>query len=188
MNWKLADIVPELQFEAVPVDVTALPLEQPSYGASFLETNVGTAALVLAQHLRSPSDATAAKVKAAARLIRDAIQAAIDEELNDDGCEVLYGRAGLLYCILFLRTQLGRSSSSSSYHASLDELRSILSQLVSDDYIRPLVDDIVARGKLGARDYAHVLRSEKRQFVPSLMWRWHGKRYLGGAHGVGKAH
>lgn len=181
MNWRLADTLAELHLATVPVEITSFPLDRPAYGASFLETNVGTATLIIGQHLRSPSDVTAAKFKTAVRLVRDAIQAAIDEEPNDDGCEVLYGRAGLLYAILFLRTQLDRSSTK-----ELDELRKIAAQLVSDDFVRPLVDDIVVRGKLGANEYVSGLPPQEHHLILPLMWRWHGKRYLGGAHGIGK--
>jgi hypothetical protein len=187
MNWRLEGALPKFQLETVPLDITSFPLQRPEAGSrtSFLETSVGTATLTLAQHVRSPSDATITKVKEATTFIRDAVQVAIDEELNDDGCEILYGRAGLLYAFLFLRGQLKNASSPEEPDHSSSVLTTI-SQLTADENIKALVDDIVARGKAGAKAYADELQSEERQLVPGLMWRWHGKRYLGGAHGVGQ--
>lgn len=189
MKWKLKDIFPQYRSETIPVDITAFPLYLPDNGShtSFLETSVGAAALILAQHVRAPTDSATARAKEAATLIHDVVQLAIDEPLDDEGCEVLYGRAGLLYALLFLRGQLLRRSSvrpgepdrSSSIHATI--LR-----LTADENVKALVDDIVARGQFGAKTYAEEMLSEARQLVPGLMWRWHGQRYLGGAHGVGK--
>ena len=52
--------------------------------------------------------------------------------------------------------------------------------------VSAFVHDIVARGKVGARLYKGELRARDRELAPPLMWSWHGKRYLGGAHGVGQ--
>ena len=181
-------MLPGLQHAPVPADITSFPLRRATDGAhsSFLETDVGTAALVLAQHVRSASKDTAALAKTAATLLRDAVQAAVDEPCDhDDGCEVLYGRAGLLYALLFLRVRLREAST-----VHFDELQNSnevlqsVSKLTADDNLRELVDDIVTRGEVGAKAYAEEF--QERQRVPSLMWRWHGKRYLGGAHGVGE--
>lgn len=50
-----------------------------------------------------------------------------------------------------------------------------------------LVDEIVARGRRGAKSYSGEARTHDKNSLraPALMWSWHGKRYLGGAHGVG---
>ena len=88
MNWRLEDAFPGVQLRSVHVDIAALPLQRPDADAgarvSFLETGVGTAALVLAQHARAPTDATAEKASTAAALVRDALQIALDEEIEDE--------------------------------------------------------------------------------------------------------
>ncbi|EKM53181.1 uncharacterized protein PHACADRAFT_185888 [Phanerochaete carnosa HHB-10118-sp] len=181
MYWHLAVTLPELQPCAAPtVEIVLFPLTHADSSAhtSFLETGIGTAALVLAQHLRTPSGSTNQREKAATRVIANAVKTATHEALDDDGCEVLYGRAGLLYALLFLRSQLK--------HSGGDADSDVLEQLVSDDTVKLLVDDIVARGEAGAKAYADELLANTRQRVPALMWRWHGKRYLGGAHGLAK--
>ena len=183
LSWKLADTLPEHGIKPISVDMSAFESTKSASGsrASFLETSVGTAALLLVQHLRRPTDGTEKKVKDAAGVIRDAIQVAINEEPDDDGCELLYGRAGLLYALLYLRTQLALAKDEPESSAKT----TTLAQLSSDRHVRLLVDDIVARGKLGAKAYARELLGEGTPRAPALMWRWHGKRYLGAAHGVG---
>ncbi len=113
-------------------------------------------------------------------LIKHAVRVALEEAVDDDGCEVLYGRAGLLYSLLFFRSELSTNS-----HPE-DPVAQIIEPLCSDENIRSLVDDIVARGRVGAQSYAETLEGEERDRAPPLMWRWHGKRYLGAAHGIGR--
>lgn len=117
---------------------------------SFLETSVGNATLLLERGLSTEPCTT---------LLQQALSLATEERvIDDDGCEVLYGRAGLLYAFLRLRS------------LSPSPLR-----LVSEGNIRALVESIIHRGKLGAS----VLKRG-----PPLMWSWHQKRYLGAAHGA----
>ena len=183
LNWKLADTLPGLGLEPAEVDISAFELSRAVSGSrtSFIETSMGTASLILVQHLRRPSEATRKRLKDAAPVVEDAIQLAVGEVLDNDGCEVLYGRAGLLYCLLYLRTQLSAIEGSSG-----NDVRATITKLSSDGNISLLVNDIVARGRWGAIDYARELPDGERQLVPALMWTWHGKRYLGAAHGVGE--
>lgn len=128
---------------------------------------------------------------------------------SDQGAEVLYGRAGLLYALLLLRSRLESSGkiSDQSLHrgqtppllggeSSLAEIEAFVSSISSDDRISHLVVSIIRRGVSGALSYRedvmHTLgganteagiRADAR--LPALMWSWHKKRYLGGAHGVG---
>jgi hypothetical protein len=149
--------------------------------ASFLETSVGLATLVLEAELRhSAGGHFHASVDGCAGILRDAHRAALDQDDNimpDDGCEVLYGRAGLLYALLRLRYSLDQLSAEDS------AARRGVQALVADDALRGVVDEIMRRGKIGAEDYGERLRGVN---APPLMWSWHGKRYLGGAHGVGQ--
>ncbi|TFK17167.1 hypothetical protein FA15DRAFT_711068 [Coprinopsis marcescibilis] len=86
----------------------------------------------------------------------------------DDGYEVLYGRAGFLYALLRVRKTLAEATTLKS--------------------LEVVVGSIMKRGKLGARSYARSVAIEQSgkhiPSLPPLMWSWHGRRYLGGAHGV----
>jgi hypothetical protein len=148
---------------------------------SFLETSVGLATLVLEAELHHTAGGQFhSSVDGCAGIIRDAHRAALDQDddiMPDDGCEVLYGRAGLLYALLRLRHALGQLGAEDS------AARRGVQALVADDALRGIVNDIMRRGKIGAEDYGERLRREN---APPLMWSWHGKRYLGGAHGVGQ--
>ncbi|GAB4847260.1 LanC-like protein gcl1 [Ancistrocladus abbreviatus] len=69
--------------------------------------------------------------------------------------DLLYGRAGFLWAALFIKMHLGEES--------------ILNQL-----LLPVVEAVLAGGRAGAADH---------QASP-LMYRWHGTRYWGAAHGL----
>uniref|UniRef100_A0A1B6D4N9 LanC-like protein 2 n=2 Tax=Clastoptera arizonana TaxID=38151 RepID=A0A1B6D4N9_9HEMI len=70
--------------------------------------------------------------------------------------EVLYGRVGYLYALLFVNNSLG-------------------SDVIETDVIRQVVDKILKSGQARSK-----LISSK---VP-LVYEWHGKNYYGAAHGV----
>ncbi|BDA45484.1 LanC-like protein 2 [Coccomyxa sp. Obi] len=72
-------------------------------------------------------------------------------------CELLYGRSGYLYALLFTRKYLGASS-------------------ISAELVKTIVQQIVTEG---SREAARVNYNN----MP-LLWQWHGKYYLGAAHGV----
>lgn len=146
---------------------------------SFIETFVGLADTVL---VRGPFTCE--------QMIRDNrgpakayLEYAVDLTLSDpaegtdDECEVLYGRAGLLYALLYLRKAI-RGSGETEMAA--------LENLISDATISRLVDSIVARGKRGAHLLSLRYGGSVAVDLPPLMWSWHRKRYLGAAHGVGK--
>ncbi|EIN04685.1 hypothetical protein PUNSTDRAFT_138330 [Punctularia strigosozonata HHB-11173 SS5] len=143
--------------------------------SSFLETSIGTATLVLLYLLGSSSPLHYPKNwETCVNAISGALRLASREEMSEDGCEVLYGRAGLLYALLRLRSALPKAT-----REQVEVVRAI-EPLVADTSLTTLVDDIVERGAAGAKEYAHELNGNG----PPLMWSWHGKRYLGGAHGV----
>ncbi|KAF9044368.1 hypothetical protein BJ165DRAFT_1528916 [Panaeolus papilionaceus] len=100
----------------------------------------------------------------------------------EDGCEVLYGRAGLLYGLLYLRNTL------KDINIAHD---SDLRALISDDTLGLIVEGIITRGRIGAQTFEDENAAMKGRFSkvdaprsPRLMWKWHGRRYLGAAHGV----
>nr|CAD7262936.1 unnamed protein product [Timema shepardi] len=70
--------------------------------------------------------------------------------------EILYGRAGYLYNLLYLNKHIGPDT-------------------VSPDHIKQVVAALLQSGQ-------QLARREKRS-VP-LMYMWHGKYYIGGAHGI----
>ncbi|KAI0916080.1 hypothetical protein AcV7_007181 [Taiwanofungus camphoratus] len=195
MDWKVSTALPSLNFPVTPVSsLAAVPFSTPRSGshASFLETSVGPATLILASELHIlHGEGTIEREKdyldktweGCARLLDGALQLAIHEELDEDGCEVLYGRAGLLYALLFLRSELSASARSPQELDGKPVVRSV-ARLCSDANVQALVNDIIERGQAGASAYGLELESDERRRGPPLMWRWHGKRYLGGAHGV----
>lgn len=121
-----------------------------------------------------------------------ALQPVTASEFPEDGCELLYGRAGLLYALLLLRQAFQSDVHNSTPPANGDtfhaQVATIVKQLTCRSILKKLADDLVHRGKIGAQDYIedHEKALEEDEICPSLMWCWHGKRYLGGAHGVGK--
>ena len=147
---------------------------------SFIETFIGIATLVL---VRNPSTSEQV-IRDNWRPAKGYLEFAVHRTLNDpndstdDGCEVLYGRAGLLYALLYLRNSIQDNG---------QQERTPLENLISDTTISRLVDCIVFRGKRGANHLSLGFGgSSSAVNIPPLMWSWHGKRYLGAAHGVGK--
>lgn len=69
--------------------------------------------------------------------------------------DLLYGRAGFLWAALFINNHLGE-------------------QTLPNDLIMPVVNAVLAGGRAGASDNTTC----------PLMYRWHGTRYLGAAHGL----
>ncbi|KAJ7653299.1 hypothetical protein DFH06DRAFT_1205264 [Mycena polygramma] len=170
-------------------------LSSPSSGShsSFLETVVGIATLILIRAIDYVCTATTVNQSpfsdswaACAQLIKSATSMAISEDRRSDtdddgGCEILYGRAGLLYAILRLRGASWRRDINSADSTSAD-LITTTRALSSEAQLELLVQSIIHRGQSGAAAYAAEL--DGKLPAPPLMWTWHGKRYLGAAHGV----
>ncbi|KAI0339344.1 hypothetical protein BDW22DRAFT_1336628 [Trametopsis cervina] len=201
MDWTIMDVVRNLRDShgdaiiAPKVNLYSwFPFQKPTSGSrtAFLETDVGAAALILISDLRDGHldvKGGTDRSRASAILLREAVQVAVDgdDAKDDDGCEVLYGRAGLLYTLLFLRAEThARRRETAEQEIPPDAFVTIVEQLCHDQNIAALVDEIVTRGRRGARQYAMEARSRDRSVgrAPPLMWSWHGKRYLGSAHGV----
>ncbi|EIE20233.1 Lanthionine synthetase C-like protein [Coccomyxa subellipsoidea C-169] len=72
-------------------------------------------------------------------------------------CELLYGRSGYLYALLFTQKYLGSSA-------------------IRTDLVKAVVQQILDEGRRGARRVKNT----------PLMWAWHSKYYLGAAHGVSR--
>lgn len=217
MDWALSDILADFPDTrpTIPDMYKWFPFTKPTTGSrtGFLETDVGAATLILIHDLREGRldvKRGTDRSRPAAILLREAIQVAVDgrsddprysqyyqaqqvQEDEDDGCEVLYGRAGLLYTLLFLRSEVVKYKATDHGTPDPDAFTGIIEQLCCEQNIGALVSEIIARGKKGAKKYLRdVGRSRSRGMDgettgPPLMWSWHGKRYLGAAHGVGKS-
>lgn len=170
---------------------------------AFLDTPVGPATLVLLSALRDfqPQSRSHSEFLNTQTIISDACPASIEvlrfaidcatsstesgstttTAGTDGGCEVLYGRAGLLYSVLRLRSSLDHHNSSDPEQKSA-KILSAIRPLVSEEVVGRLVESIIHQGKIDSAAYATEISSKS---VPPLMWSWHGKRYLGGAHGIG---
>ncbi|KAI0827201.1 hypothetical protein BC628DRAFT_210366 [Trametes gibbosa] len=212
MDMRAFAAIPNHAFPSTPTSsLIAVPFREPHDGnhVSYLETSIGPATLVLVRQLRlrqSPDSyahkhARRGKLdselleelelqeswRGAADLVGDALEVALAEAAGDDGCDVLYGRAGLLYALLLLRSELLLTMSylTRSGRPVGSVVREV-EALCSDESVRALVDDIVARGALGATRYVQEMDEDEdgRARAPPLMWRWHGSRYIGAAHGV----
>ncbi|XP_015710381.1 lanC-like protein 2 isoform X3 [Coturnix japonica] len=79
----------------------------------------------------------------------------MDAEFPD---ELLYGRAGYLYALLYLNTE-------------------IASDTVPQSIIKEVIDAIIESGK-------NFSKEERKTERCPLLYQWHGKQYVGAAHGV----
>ncbi|KAH0579325.1 hypothetical protein H2248_003465 [Termitomyces sp. 'cryptogamus'] len=156
----------------------------PSH-VSFLETDVGVATLVLLR-LLSGGPVDQSPFFKGFEFCLQVVQTAVESVNNyeEDACEVLYGRAGLLYALLYIRDGLSKARASRSSSADLEPLLLALSDLTSDQVLRVVVNSIIDIGREGAAEYIARLESSTDEPMPPLMWVWHGRRYLGAAHGV----
>ncbi|GFY94028.1 GCR2-like 1 [Actinidia rufa] len=69
--------------------------------------------------------------------------------------DLLYGRAGFLWAALFINKHIGQET-------------------IQNDLLMPVVEAVLAGGRAGASDNT----------ASPLMYRWHGTRYWGAAHGL----
>ncbi|KAJ7856661.1 hypothetical protein B0H14DRAFT_2752355 [Mycena olivaceomarginata] len=179
------------------VQALSLPptsLSSPSSGShsSFLETAVGMATLVLIRAVEMVTTTATVSTSpfrdawtACTQLITSAASMAASEDrrgdVDDGGCEVLYGRAGLLYALIRLRG-VSKCEDIKTADSTSADLMTEVRALSSKPQLQLLVQSIIRRGQYGAAVYAEELAG--RLAAPPLMWTWYGKRYLGAAHGV----
>jgi hypothetical protein len=198
MDWRVADLnIPTLELEATARQACARMVRSVSLKApkdasrvSFMETHVGCAAVLIVQHLTRPEGEKPLldchSYQRCLSILRSAVKLALYRPVQAsnvplmpyDGCEVLYGRAGLLYALLFLRSNITAEIYSDAPHT--DDIKT----LISFDTLRKVVDDVIERGTMGA-EATRPPGVESSAWSP-LMWAWHHKLYLGGAHGVGE--
>ena len=155
---------------------------------SFLETGIGIATLAILRHRNQAGSSSSNSWVGYMSVLDCALRNIVREDnhsstANDDGCEVLYGRAGLLYAFLLLRNALHQGF----FNDLASELVRQLNQIVTMDNLRLITDSIIVRGRRGSRWLREELGIAVKtgQMFPPLMWSWHQKRYLGAAHGVG---
>ena len=134
---------------------------------SFIETQLGIATLVLARNHITSQQIIIDNFQAAKEYLEFAVKVAVspassdDIQHRDDGCEILYGRAGLLYALLYLRKVL-RSDISGTYFAVG---QGTLQSLVSDTNLSCLIESIISRGKHGS-----PLTSSPTKLPPYRRW------------------
>jgi len=202
MDWRVADLglsiipAPELEVtaqQACARMVRSVSLKSPKDASrvSFMETHVGCATLLIVQHLTRPEGEKPLldchNYQRCVSILQSAVKLALYRPVHSpnvplmpyDGCEVLYGRAGLLYTLLFLRSNVTAEICSDA------PLTGDIKALVSFDTLRKVVDDVIERGTIGAE--ATRPPGVAPSAWPPLMWSWHHKSYLGAAHGVGKS-
>ena len=151
--------------------------------ASFLETDVGVSTLSLLRIIEG-SSSNGIDWRHCLKVFESPIEQMPSRRSdNDDGCEVLYGRAGFLYALLLIRSALRRRADSMESVPFPDNFQESLERLTSDDNIRAIVETIIDIGREGAQEYAADITG-RGFMVPPLMWVWHNRRYLGAAHGV----
>jgi len=153
--------------------------------ASFLETDVGVSTLMLLRIIQGSSAVLVNDTdwRHCVKRLKSVTKQVLRLGYTDDGCEVLYGRAGFLYALLSIRRSLQLRADSTERAAPANKFLDTLERLVSDDNIRAVVEAIVGIGRKGAREYAADI-SGSDLTGPPLMWAWHAKRYLGAAHDV----
>lgn len=158
----------------------ALSIPRDASHTAFLGTAVGPATLVLLSSLRDSqarshpqssletqkiiSDACPTSIE----VLRSAINHAMSYESEsisssvDSGSEVLYGRAGLLYAVLRLRSSVDLRSP-----LDLGQKLDKIMPLISEEVNGQLVECIIRQGENGSTTYAAEITSES---VPPLMW------------------
>ena len=202
MDWRVADLnlsdIPTAELEttaqlACARMVRCVSLQPPKDASrvSFMETHVGCATVLIVQHLTRPEGEKPLldchSYQRCVSVLRSAVKLALYRPVQAsnvplmpyDGCEVLYGRAGLLYALLFLRSNVMAETYSDA------PLTEDIKSLISFDTLRKVVDDVIERGTMGAG--ATRPPGVAPSGWPPLMWCWHHKLYLGAAHGVGKS-
>lgn len=152
MNWRVESF-PDMQHYIPPDSNLPFKLHQPSHGdrVSFLETSIGNAALHIVMQMRhAASEDDSRRGRHSSRIWEPCIQVlqstlklVVEEHLDEEGCEVTYGRAGLLYALLLLRAEL-LSHTTSDEHLTLVEA---VNSVTSDEAIASLVEDIIKRGR-----------------------------------------
>ncbi|KAF8811170.1 hypothetical protein BYT27DRAFT_6458307 [Phlegmacium glaucopus] len=111
---------------------------------SFIETQLGIATLVLARNHATSEQVIIDDFQAAKDYLDYAIKVAVspagneDIQNQDDGCEILYGRARLLYALLYLRTALRGDA-----HSAL--VQGPLEKFTSDTDLSCLIESIISR-------------------------------------------
>lgn len=95
--------------------------------------------------------------KAALECYLKRLQSVSFEKFPANQCELLYGRAGYLYSLLFAQHHIGRDC-------------------IAVDILRKVVSDIILYGRTASE-------TQKFSFFP-LYYEWHEKCYFGAAHGI----
>ncbi|RKP27879.1 hypothetical protein SYNPS1DRAFT_26488 [Syncephalis pseudoplumigaleata] len=129
----------------------------------FLCTEAGVRAVAAVVYERQD------RLDTAIEQLRRLLSLSVATEMPDTPSELLYGRAGYLYALGYVRHRLAAGAEAS------DELRKLLERadmLAINVYNATLVDGRKTARRLGLTNQT------------PLMWQWHGRAYLGAAHGM----
>ncbi|CAG8470877.1 26295_t:CDS:2 [Dentiscutata erythropus] len=83
--------------------------------------------------------------------------------LNDDWNELLYGRTGYLYSLIFIRKYC-KDNKEIMTRIGNEKLKEIIDLIINDGRKRVTTDNTITR--------------------PALMWSWYGDEYIGAIHGI----
>ncbi|CAG8766113.1 1545_t:CDS:2 [Racocetra fulgida] len=90
--------------------------------------------------------------------------------LQEDSNELLYGRAGYLYALIFIR----------KYCKDNEEIMS----RIRNDKLKEIIKLIIKDGRDGAKRITDLMTINDNVTKPALMWSWHNSEYIGAIHGV----
>ena len=194
---KAVQLPPELTsgFDETIRKLIHLPyeIEISSRRLSPIETEVGAAVLEIMRQLSLENSTSTSRLADrdqlrwvnALRILKGNINAALEHDRHirsGGGCEVLYGRAGLLWTLINLRrlcddAHLGTSRRRGSGGGRRSVMLRKLAEYVRDEVLQVLVDMIVSAGKKGAEMYEE--QYGERPVGMRLIWNWHDAWYLG---------
>ncbi|CAG8695129.1 21249_t:CDS:2, partial [Racocetra persica] len=89
---------------------------------------------------------------------------------NEDSNKLLYGRAGYLYALIFIR----------KYCKDNEEIMS----RIGNDKLKEIIKLIIKDGRDGAKRITDLMTINDKVTRPALMWSWHNSEYVGAIHGV----
>ncbi|KAF0445421.1 lanC-like protein 1 [Gigaspora margarita] len=92
--------------------------------------------------------------------------------IQEDSNEVLYGRAGYIYALIFIR----------KYCKDNEEIMS----KIGDKKLKEIIKLIIKDGRDGAKKMTveNLKTVNDKITKPALMWSWHNAEYIGAIHGV----
>lgn len=137
-----------------------------------LDSTVGPALVYVLTTLEFPSSKNQEENEwaTAVTTLTRAVEVAIEDKDNVSADEILYGRAGLLWAMLNLEVWHNGNPGRIA-----DEERQDLEKVVGMSLVDKVFGNIIEAGDAGATMFEDI----SRQTELPLLWKWHGKLYLG---------